>query len=387
MKILHTSDWHLGHTLYTYDRTEEQRDMLLQLQEIVRQQQPDLFLLSGDVYHTSQPSAAVQTMFANALVAMHDACPTMTMVITAGNHDSGSKHDIFRLPWRALHVYTIGNIVEQKAEDQIIEVPGKGFVIAMPYVYERNLPQGYYQQLLDLTAERNKDGLPVVMMAHATLLGCDFAGHENASEKTVGGIESYELAAFGNGYDYLALGHIHHSQFVHGGEHRIRYSGSPLAVSFDECYTHSVSLVEIGGHGDDPVVQEVEIKPLRPLVTLPAQGYCTWAEARQLLAEFPDTIDVYIRLNVEVDDFLPVEAHAEAKQLTISKLCRFCLIHSHRVATEQRETQVLSMEEFKAESPLALAERYAHDKDVEFDKELRERFLTALRLVEEESGR
>ena len=65
MKILHTSDWHLGHTLYNYDRTEEQLAMLEQMASIVEEQKPDVFLLCGDVYHTSQPSAAVQTMLSD----------------------------------------------------------------------------------------------------------------------------------------------------------------------------------------------------------------------------------------------------------------------------------------------------------------------------------
>ena len=82
MKILHTSDWHLGHVLYGYDRSEEQMSMLSQIERIIKDTQPDLMVLSGDVYHTSQPSAAVQTMFANAIVAMHQACPKMTIVVT-----------------------------------------------------------------------------------------------------------------------------------------------------------------------------------------------------------------------------------------------------------------------------------------------------------------
>ena len=68
MKILHTSDWHLGHTLYNYDRTEEQKSMLRQMVKTVEEQKPDVFLLCGDVYHTAQPSAAVQTMFTKALI-------------------------------------------------------------------------------------------------------------------------------------------------------------------------------------------------------------------------------------------------------------------------------------------------------------------------------
>ena len=82
MKILHTSDWHLGHTLYNYDRTEEQLAMLSQMVHIVERERPDVFLLCGDVYHTSQPSASVQTMMAEALVRIHAANPLMTIVVT-----------------------------------------------------------------------------------------------------------------------------------------------------------------------------------------------------------------------------------------------------------------------------------------------------------------
>ena len=155
MKILHTSDWHLGHVLYGYDRTEEQQAMLEQMAGIVEQQKPDVFLLCGDVFHTSQPSNAVQTMLSEGLVKIHEACPQMVIVMTAGNHDSGSKHEIFRTPWRALNVYAIGRLEKEKPEEHIIEVPGKGYIIAVPYVNEMNLPEGFFQQLLDKVAERN----------------------------------------------------------------------------------------------------------------------------------------------------------------------------------------------------------------------------------------
>ncbi|MDD6736928.1 MAG: exonuclease subunit SbcD, partial [Prevotella sp.] len=134
MKILHTSDWHLGHTLYNYDRAEEQMAMLLQMVDIVRIEQPDVFLLCGDVYHTAQPSAAVQTMFTNALMEIHQAQPEMKMVIIAGNHDSGTKHEIFRTAWKALAVETIGCVDDDSLDDLVIEVKEKGYVIAVPYV-------------------------------------------------------------------------------------------------------------------------------------------------------------------------------------------------------------------------------------------------------------
>lgn len=161
MKILHTSDWHLGHTLYNFDRTEEQRAMLQQMIQLVKVERPDVFLLCGDVYHTSQPSAAVQTLFTNALVKIHEAHPEMSIIITAGNHDSGTKHEIFRTPWRALNVYAIGSIDKDRPDEHIIEIPGKGYIVAIPYVHERNIPAGFFQRLLDEVNDRNTAGLPV----------------------------------------------------------------------------------------------------------------------------------------------------------------------------------------------------------------------------------
>lgn len=384
MKILHTSDWHLGHTLYNYDRTEEQMAMLLQMVNIVKEQKPDVFLLCGDVYHTPQPSAAVQTMFTNALVEIHEANPDMMIIITAGNHDSGTKHDIFRTPWKALKVYTVGSIDVNQKQDMIVEIPGKGYVIAVPYVNERNMPKGFFQNLLDTVNEKNSDNLPVVMTAHTTVRGCDFAGHENASEYTVGGIDSYNLDEMGTGYDYLALGHIHHGQFIHSGKHNVRYSGSPIPISFDENYKHSVSIVEIAGHGEKPKVIEVEINPHRPLVTLPTEGVATWEDAKELLKKYPNDIEAYIRLNVEVDDFLPVEANAEALLICEEKRCRFCVINSRRLKKNRREAKVMSVEEFRTETPLGIAERYAEDLGVEFDSDMKELFNETLAALKDE---
>ncbi len=384
MKIFHTSDWHLGHTLYNYDRTVEQMAMLLQMVNIVKEQKPDVFLLCGDVYHTPQPSTAVQTMFTNALVDIHDANPDMTIVITAGNHDSGTKHDIFRTPWKSLKVYTIGSIDANLKEDMIIEVPGKGYVIAVPYVNERNMPKRLFQELIDIVEEKNTDNLPVVMTAHTTVRGCDFAGHENASEYAVGGIDSYDLDEMGKGYDYLALGHIHHGQFIHSGKRNVRYCGTPIPVSFDENYKHSVSIVEIDCHGEKPTVKEIEINPYRPLVTLPTEGVATWEDAKELLENYPDDIEAYIRLNVEVDDFLPVEANAEAHMICEDKKCRFCVINSRRLKKDRREAKVMSVQEFKTEEPIGIAERYAEDLGIEFDNDMKELFNETLAALKDE---
>ncbi len=415
MKILHTSDWHLGHTLYNYDRTEEQQAMLEQIVGIVEKQKPDVFLLCGDVYHTPQPSAAVQTMLSDGLVRIHEANPEMTIVMTAGNHDSGTKHEIFQTPWKALKVYAIGQLEKEDLDEHIIEVPGKGFIVAIPYANERNIPEGFFQQLLDRVEERKTmvstnrpEELPVVMTAHTTVKGCDYTGHDHATEFTVGGIDSLELEEMGEGYDYLALGHIHHEQFVHSGKHKarsseshqaclngrvvtregkasVRYCGTPLPVSFDENFSHTVSMVEIEKHGDTPIVEEIEIQNPHPLVTLPTTGLASWEEAKELLRQFPNDIPAYIRLNVEIEDFLPAEANAEAASLTKGKQCRFCYINAKRKAASQGGTKVLTVQEFQDEEPIEIAKRYAEYAGISFDEEMTAMFNEVMEMVANDS--
>ena len=381
MKILHTSDWHLGHVLYGYDRTEEQQSMLDQMVGIVRDEKPDVFILAGDVFDTAQPSAAVQTMLAKMIVALHDAHPTMPIVMTAGNHDSGSRHEIFRTPWQALNVYAVGQLNKEHPETHIIGIPGKGHVIAVPYANERNIPAGFFQTLLDKAAERNTNGLPVIMTAHTTVKGCDYAGHEHATEYVVGGIDSFDLEQMGQGYDYLALGHIHKPQFIHSGDHNVRYSGTPGPTGFDEQYGHSVSIVEINRHGDMPVVSERDITTPHPLVTLPIQGFAAWEETKELLRNYPDDIPAYIRLNVEIDDFLPVDAKAEAVKITEGKQCRLCHINAKRKNVTTDEVRTMTIQEFQEQQPIDIARHYVEYKGITFDGKLQETFKQAEELV------
>ena len=132
MKILHTSDWHLGHTLYNYDRSREQQAFLQQLTRIVAEEKPDAMVVSGDIYHYSTPSASTQKI-----------------VVTAGNHDSSSKLEIDSSLWNHFGVKVVGNIErnqeEVNLEKHIVEVKDergilKGYIIAVPHVYPQNFP-------------------------------------------------------------------------------------------------------------------------------------------------------------------------------------------------------------------------------------------------------
>lgn len=384
MKILHTSDWHLGHSLYNHDRTEEQASMLEQMADLVHKEKPDAFLLSGDVFHTDQPSAAVQRMLADALVAIHNAHPAMTIVCTAGNHDSASRHEVFRLPWLSLNVHSIGQLSKDNPERHIISIPGKGFVVAVPYCYERNIPEGFFQQLLDRVQELNALHLPVIMMAHTTMENSDLKGHDFKRSFTTGGIETMSISQTGRGYDYLALGHIHHAQWVKGGNHRVRYSGSPLPVSFDEDYEHSVSIVSIDAQGDEPDLHTISIENPHSLVNLPSTGFAQWEEAKELLKNFPSDIPAYIRLNIKHQDFLPPTAQDEAVKLTEGKRCRFCLINLEKVEREDADGETLTIQQFQEESPLEIARMFAEQEGKSFDEDLIELFNQAVNTLDEE---
>lgn len=189
-----------------------------------------------------------------------------------------------------------------------------------------------------------------------------------------GGIEACPLSFFGEGYDYLALGHIHRAHTIAGSDGRARYCGAPLPVSFDETGEHSVTLVEIDGHGDKPRLTILPIENPHPLQTLPEEGFSSWEEALAMLQQVDAESTAYLRLNVEVDDFLPAGANAEAAQTVKGKPCRFCFINARRRERERTQSIGLTVSEFRRESPLSLVRRYAADKGMPFDDELAELF-------------
>ncbi len=381
MKIIHTSDWHLGHTLYGYDRGAEQGSMLEQIEGIVREERPDALVVSGDIFHNGAPSSAVQTLFTKAVMRMHEASPETVVIITAGNHDSAARHEISRVLWETQNVHMIGSVDKEDIEAQTIEIPGKGFVVAVPYINERSIPDGFWQGLSDSMRSRDEavggtDGnlLPVILSAHLTVSGSDFTGHEDVREFSVGGIDSVDMAELGDGWDYVALGHIHHAQTLRGSGGRVRYSGTPLPVSFDEIYPHSVTMVEIARHGDKPVISEIPIDNPHPLVTLPTEGFKPWEEVRNLVSAFPKDNPAYIRLNVEVEDILPPDAINEARRMLADGKSRFCLVNARRGKAAKEGGGSLTVSEFRAMAPLEVARMYAEDIGRVFDDEMEDLF-------------
>ena len=399
MKIIHTSDWHLGHVLYGYSREDEHKAMIEQMVKMVKEHQPDAFVLSGDVYDNGQPSASVQKMLQDALLDLHHACPTMQIVCIAGNHDSGTKHEVFSGPWRELNVNMLGTIArESDLEQYIVEVPGKGWIVAVPYTAQRFMPEGVYEQLSELVTKRNQQALPVVLMAHLAVEKSDWRGHDLSDDKNIGGLDCQKIDVFGTGFDYVALGHIHKNQTL-DKEGRVCYCGTPIPLSFDEVYSgneHGVMLVECAGHGEPVTKEMLGIEPLWPLVNLPlcnteAQkndpdaGFADWETVKKALKKFDPNERVYIRLNVLVDNQLDAGANGEAEKIAEGKAYRFCrpINVKRRTLTTQQQGTTTSRQyttsEFSQLKVTEVAQMHFERKGLTFTDEMKARLEEASR--------
>ena len=394
-KIIHTSDWHLGQNFYGYDRSEEQADFLRQLVDIVSQQQPDALLVSGDIFHTAAPSSAAVTLYVNAMLDIHNACPKMAIVVIAGNHDSASRLQCDSRLWELAGVRVLGGIARDSEgladlDRHIIHVKGKGIVAAVPFAYPASFPlvneehvgsdqrqSVYFQSLLDCVHAQNPAQLPVVLMAHLAVNGSDFTGHE------VGMMECVEVGVLGNGYDYAALGHIHRPQDV---SERARYCGTPLAVSFDEQCEHSVSIVEIDAHGSMPRVTIERIENIKPLRTIPAGPPVDFEAALEQLQVLVPDERAYVRLNVLVDRYLPNGAQERAALAVADKQCRFCEIKKTATVETSHAVRQMTMEEFNHKHPIEVAQQFYLEKyQREMTDEEKEMFNYVYQLVQEEA--
>ena len=357
MKIIHTADWHIGQHLKQYGRTDEHKHFIAQLATLVNNEQPDALLVCGDVYHNATPDNEAIRTFTEAMVTLHEACPSMRIVVIAGNHDSPGRLEANAEIFRYAKVDIVGTIAPDSPDKHIITLHGVGYILAVPHHFARSHDgtAKIFERLLTATSERNADSLPVVMMAHLYVNGADITGHKSGN---VGGMDAADTAMLGNGYDYLALGHIHRPQSIND---RIRYSGSPLHVSFAERYPHTVSVVNISKHGDMPQITEHRIQQLRHLYHVPEDGKAVpFDEAIGQLRNFNPTEPGYVTLHVKVQKYLPTDAQALVDNVMSEKeKVRFADFNIEFENAELKEmTTVLTTMELKQMTPVEVAKKY-----------------------------
>ncbi|MFE9408803.1 exonuclease SbcCD subunit D [Streptomyces sp. NPDC006704] len=252
MRILHTSDWHLGRSFHRVDLLGAQAAFLDHLVATVRDRDVDVVLVAGDVYDRAVPPLAAVDLFDRALHTLADAgVPT---VMISGNHDSARRLGVGAGLIRRAGIHLRTDPAHCGTPVMIDDVAFYGLPYLEPALVRDELaaPKGGHEAVLSAAMERVRSdlaGRPAdarsVVLAHAFVAG----GEPSDSERdiTVGGVAAVPAGVF-HGVDYVALGHLHGSQVI---TERIRYSGSPLAYSFSEA-THrkSMWLVDLAADGD-----------------------------------------------------------------------------------------------------------------------------------------
>lgn len=291
MKILHTSDWHIGRALYGRKRYEEFERFLDWLLACMAREKIDALLIAGDIFDNGTPSNRALELYYRFLCRVAGT-GCRHVVITAGNHDSPSLLNAPREVLRFLNVHVLGAMAETVDEELVLLCAADGqpelIVGAVPYLRDRDIRraeagetfedkgrklvegiQEHYQQIGAAAVVRRaglKTDLPIVGMGHLFTSGGQTVEGDGVRELYVGTLGQVRADIFPDCFDYLALGHLHTAQRVGGAEHR-RYSGAPLAMSFAEAGQGKVVLV-VDIAADALVVQEMAVPSFQSLATV-----------------------------------------------------------------------------------------------------------------------
>ncbi len=292
MKVLHTSDWHIGRVLYGRKRYDEFRALLSWLAELIEEQNIDILLVAGDVFDNSTPSNHAQELYYRFLCRVA-ASSNRRVVVTAGNHDSPSFLDAPRELLKSLNVHVVGCASDSPAEEAIVlsgpDDEPRLIVCAIPYLRDRDIRTAeagesvedkerkiiegirtHYRLVCEAAQQKRtllKKPVPIVAMGHLFTAGGRTVDGDGVRELYIGSLAQVRTDVFPECIDYLALGHLHVPQTV-GGSDFIRYSGSPLPIGFGEAgQEKSVVLVEFSGNAPKvtniPVPRFQELKILR----------------------------------------------------------------------------------------------------------------------------
>lgn len=326
--LLHTADWHLGHTLHGHARGAEHRAFLGWLGDVVVEREVDALLVAGDVFDARTPPASAQALLFSFLADVRARRPTLEVILIAGNHDSPSRLVAPRPLLTPLGVTVVGAAVPGVASSELV-VPVRragelcGAVAAIPYLRPSDLAgvgDGLDAARLGAAtrtlheavgrAARAVSGASraVVGMAHGEIRGAILSPR---SERAVagGGAGALGAAALCPEAAYVALGHLHFPQALAGAPHA-RYSGSPFPLALDErSYRHTVTLATLrGAHLERS--EELEVPRSVAMVRIPASGEASVEEALQALAALPAADALTTGLGDGATEFWPfVDVH------------------------------------------------------------------------------
>lgn len=270
MKILHLSDLHIGKRVHEVSMTEDQEYILTKILRLCDDEKPDAVLIAGDVYDKSVPSAEAVTLFDDFLCRL--AKRSVPVMIISGNHDSPERLAFGGrlLESSGIHISPVygGEIRPITLRDAYGEADFWLLPFIKPVHVKRFFPDEEIVTYTDAVRAALKD-LPMdpqrrnVLVTHQFVTG---AATCESEELSVGGSDNVDASVF-DGFDYVALGHIHGPQNI--GSNRIRYCGTPLKYSFSEAgHYKSVTLAELGEKGDLklrtlPLIPKRDLRQLR----------------------------------------------------------------------------------------------------------------------------
>ncbi|MEC4087908.1 exonuclease SbcCD subunit D C-terminal domain-containing protein [Pseudoalteromonas rubra] len=406
MKVLHTSDWHLGQQFYEHSRHAEHQHFLDWLCDTLTSHQINVLIVSGDIYHSATPSAvAEQQLYAFIRRAKADN-PDLHIVITAGNHDSANRIETAKPLLSQFDTHVVGRFDKHNPQDVVKTLNtdlGTLQVVAMPFLrsadldtqaddplaYQRGVERAYQAAYQGVDAQ-----LPVLAMGHLHAKGGSISG-DSERNITIGGFDAITADVFGERPDYVALGHLHKAQKVAGSE-AIRYCGTPLPMSFSERnYRHQVLLVEFSDNKLSSV-KPLDVPRLKPVILLPERGGATLDELIALLNELDlsqyqsqGAATPYLRLRLNASD-TDSQFRTKIEQALADKQVHFCGIE--RVSNTQQSADMPhfedlgQVEKLEPVSLLELAYRAQIDSEQAVPQALQDCLMQVLASVQEQEA-
>ena len=352
MRLIHTSDWHLGQTFHEFDRRHEHDRFLGWLLDTLETEQADTLLIAGDVFDNSNPSADSQRQFYHFLTAAKRRVPELDIVVIAGNHDSAGRLEAPTPLLKAFDVTIIGYTRDSQAGIQLdrLVVPLRNrdgeiaaWCLAIPFLRPGDVPRvetdgdpypegvkQLYRQALEVALNRRENGQAIIALGH-----CHMSGGQTSEDSerriVIGGVEALPMEMFDPSIAYVALGHLHRAQKV-GGQTRVRYSGSPLPMSFTEIdYRHQVVRVDLDG-GSVVEILSIPVPRSVELLRVPEQPAPIDEVLDALKAlDLPDSSSPdawpYLQVRVQSNTFDPtlrtrIESILEKKSVRLAYLDR-----------------------------------------------------------------
>ncbi|MBX8574806.1 exonuclease SbcCD subunit D C-terminal domain-containing protein [Pseudomonas cichorii] len=411
MRLFHTSDWHLGQNLHGQERDFEHASFLSWLLARLAERQPDVLLIAGDIFDTVNPPVKAQERLYDFIVNAHEQQPLLTIVMIAGNHDSGSRIELPAPLMRRLRTHALGRVLwlddgSLDAERLLLPLPDakgdiKAWCLALPFLrpaevtgatlgddYLRGIAK-VHELLIDAANEKRQPGQALIAVSHAHMAGGSVS-EDSERSLIIGNAEALPASLFGPSITYVALGHLHKPQRVNG-EDRISYSGSPIPLSFSEIdYKHQI--LEINCDGEQLVSVEPRLIPRA--VNLQRLGPAPLAELLLKLKELPD-IDLladidrqpWLEVRVRLDEPQP-DLRNQIETALQGKAVRLVRIGAEYAGTGKRDgsDEESTLIELGQLSPQELFSRaWEESFGNAVDEQTLTDFATLLREVQQES--